>query len=167
MKILPVRADLFHADRQTSRSLQSLFRNFAKAPKSDTWASPMDDKFKAELLHVICRTGSKTERSILTKLLYVGGRWGGGFVCWGFGWWAEPGGERGLVQCYGADQYGKTQTLAVLFTTLTNTLSGQNTHTHTHTQCATEDKLLNHGSFSLSKNKGKKSLLANHHEIKS
>lgn len=46
---------------------------------------------------------------------------------WGFGWWADPGGELGLVQCYGADQYGKTQTLAVLFTTLTNTLSGEHT----------------------------------------
>jgi len=89
------------------------------------------DLFKAETKHMICRTGSRIERGILKELLYVGG-WGGGG--WGFGRWADPGGEPGLVQCYGADQYGKTQTLAVLFTTRTNTLSREHTHTHTHTQ---------------------------------
>ena len=74
---------------------------------------------------------------------------------WGFGWWADPGGEPGLVQCYGADQYGKTQTLALLFTTRTNTLSREHTDSH---KCATEedaDKLLNYVSFPLSANKRK------------
>lgn len=55
------------------------------------------------------------------------GRVGGGRRGWGLVWWAAPGGGLGLVQCYGVDQYGKTQTLAVLFTTLTNTLSGGHT----------------------------------------
>jgi hypothetical protein len=84
--------------------------------------------------------------------------WGEGGGCWGFGWWADPGGEPGLAQCYGADQYGKTQTLAVLFTTRTNTLSIEHTHTHTHTKCATKedtDKLLNCVSFLWSTNKRK------------
>jgi hypothetical protein len=85
--------------------------------------------------------------------------------CWGFGWWTDPGGEPGLVQCCGADQYGKTQTLAVLFTTLTNTLSREHIHTHTHarTKCTREgdeDKLLNYVSFSLSKNKRKEEFVS-------
>jgi len=72
-----------------------------------------------------------------------------------FGGWADPGGEPGLVQCYGADQYGKTQTLALLFTTRTNTLSREHTHREKRATEEDADKLLNCVSFPLSTKKRK------------
>jgi len=58
MKILPVEAELFHADRRTDMTkLIVAFRNFANAPKKDLWSGGLGRILGAIATTWDCLTG--------------------------------------------------------------------------------------------------------------